>query len=290
MSIARGVVRRKTLSSRKKIANRIMILILAIGSLIMVIPFAWMVITSFDWAARMRIPFPPRLWPLDPSLKPYDAAFMNVPLLRYILNSVVVAIGVIAVSLFSALLSGYALSKIKVRGANIVLVAALSTMMIPFEITMIPQYLFFGRLGLTDSYLAFYMPALNYAFGTFLAKGIFDQLPNSLREAGIIDGAGEFKVFFKIFLPLCMPIIVTLIVLQFLAVWNDLLWPLLILNTPDKFTIQQGLAMFTYNRGAGKLPSITMAATTVSLVPVVVLYIFLQRYVVESVATTGIKQ
>nr|WP_189001232.1 carbohydrate ABC transporter permease [Paenibacillus nasutitermitis] len=282
--------RNGTLMGRKRWSNKILVVLLAIGSLAMVIPFAWMVITSFDWAARIRIPFPPRIWPLDPSLKPYDAAFMNVPLLKYIWNSVVVAVGVIIVSLSSALLSGYALSKLKAKGSGIVLVAALSTMMIPFEITMIPQYLFFSRLHLTDSYWAFYLPALNYAFGTFLAKGIFDQLPGSLREAGIIDGAGELRVFRVIFLPLCMPIIATLIVLQFLAVWNDLLWPLLILNTPDKYTIQQGLAMFTYNRGTGKLPSITMAATTVSLVPVVVLYIFLQRYVVESVAMTGIKQ
>jgi len=284
------VKRRGTLSGRKRTMDKIMIALLAVGSLVMIVPFAWMVITSFDWAARIRIPFPPRIWPLDPSIKPYEAAFMNVPLMKYILNSVLVAIGVILVSLFSALLSGYALSKMNAKGSNVVLVLALSTMMIPFEITMIPQYLFFSDMHLTDSYLAFYLPALNYAFGTFLAKGIFDQLPGSLREAGLIDGAGEYRIFRAIFLPLCLPIVATLIVLQFLAVWNDLLWPLLILNTPDKYTIQQGLAMFTYNRGTGKLPSITMAATTVSLVPVVVLYIFLQRYVVESVATTGIKQ
>lgn len=255
----------------------------------MIVPFVWMLMTSFDWSARLNIPFPPRFWPEEFSLKPYEAAFTNVPLLKYMMNSVLVSAGVIFVSLLSATFSGYAISKLRFKGGTFVLVAALSTMMIPFEVTMIPQYLLFSNLNLLDNYLAFYLPALNFAFGTFLTKAFVDQLPGTLREAGVIDGAGEFRVFFSIFLPLCVPIISTMAILQFLAVWNDLLWPLLVLQTPDKYTVQLGMAMFTYNQGNSDLPSIIMAATTVSLLPVLVVYFLLQKYIVESIAQTGIK-
>jgi multiple sugar transport system permease protein len=280
---------KRSLNRSKVISDWILTSVLLIGSLVMIIPFIWMVFTSFDWAARLKIPFPPRFWPEEFSIRTYQMAFTNIPMLKYMINSLIVSVGVILFSLTSALLSGYAISKLKFKGANIVLLLALSTMMIPFEMTMIPQYLMFAEFKLLDTYWSFFLPALNYAFGTFLAKSFIDQLPGSLREAAIIDGASEFTVFIKIYLPLCIPILATMIILQFLAVWNDLLWPLLALKTPDKYTIQLGLAMFSYNKDL-PLPSVIMAATTVSLIPVVVLYLFLQRYIVESIALSGIKQ
>ncbi|SHE14809.1 Inner membrane ABC transporter permease protein ycjP [Chlamydia abortus] len=275
---------------REAAAQTFLFIILFLGSFVMIVPFLWMLITSFDWAARLNITFPPKIWPEEPSFKTYEAAFTNIPMAKYILNSILVSAGVIFVSSMSALLSGYSLSKIRFKGANIVLLLALSTMMIPFEMTMIPQYLLFSKVGLIDTYWAFYLPAMNYAFGTFLAKAFIDQLPSSLREAGVIDGASEFAVFWRIYFPLCTPIIATMVILLFLGVWNDMLWPLLALKTPDKYTIQIGLAMFTYNNGINQQPSIIMAATTVSLIPVVVVYLFLQRYIIESIALTGIKQ
>ncbi|MDQ0343140.1 carbohydrate ABC transporter permease [Lederbergia wuyishanensis] len=279
----------KSLKKSKLVGSLTLLVVLLVGSLIMIIPFVWMLLTSFDWAARLNIPFPPRFWPKDFSTRTYELAFKNIPMLKYMINSAIISIGVIFVSMMSALLSGYAISKLRFKGSMIVLVLALSTMMIPFEMTMIPQYLLFAKIKLLDTYWAFYLPALNYAFGTFLAKSFIDQLPSTLREAAIIDGAGEFRVFFKVYFPLCIPIIATMTILQFLGVWNDLLWPLLALKTPDKYTIQLGLAMFTYNKSQ-PLPSIIMAATTVSLIPVITLYLFLQRYIVESIALSGIKQ
>jgi multiple sugar transport system permease protein len=288
-STIKGNATEKNSRRSKKVADWILTGVLLIGSLVMIIPFIWMVLTSFDWAARLKIPFPPRFWPEEFSLKTYQMAFTNIPMLKYMINSIIVSVGVIVVSLLSAVFSGYAISKLKFKGANIVLLLALSTMMIPFEMTMIPQYLMFAKIKLLDTYWSFFLPALNYAFGTFLAKSFIDQLPGSLREAAIIDGANEFTVFVKVYLPLCIPILATMIILQFLAVWNDLLWPLLALKTPDKYTIQLGLAMFSYNKDL-PLPSVIMAATTVSLTPVIVLYLFLQRYIVESIALSGVKQ
>ncbi|WP_442951647.1 carbohydrate ABC transporter permease [Paenibacillus sp. GYB003] len=268
----------------------VLLLVLFLGSFVMIVPFLWMLVTSFDWGARMNITFPPKWWPEEPSIRTYEVAFTNIKMMRYIGNSTLVSAGVIVVSSLSALLSGYALSKIRFKGAPLVLLLALSTMMIPFEMTMLPQYLLFSKLGLIDSYWAFYLPALNYAFGTFLAKAFFDQLPSALREAGIIDGAREFTVFSQIYLPLCTPIIATMVILLFLGVWNEMLWPLLVLKSASKYTIQIGLAMFTYNNGINQQPAIIMAATAVSLVPIVVIYLFLQRYIIESIALTGIKQ
>lgn len=279
----------KSMRQKRALSNWTILIVLSFGSLVMIIPFLWMLVTSFDWEARLTIPFPPRTWPEQLTTLTYQMAFLNIDMLRYILNSGLVAFGVIVVSILSALLSGYALSKIRFKGSTFILLLALSTMMIPFEMTMIPQYLLFDKLNLIDSYWAFYLPALNYAFGTFLAKQFIDQLPIALREAAIIDGAKERTVFWKIYFPLCIPIVATMVILQFLAVWNDLLWPLLVLNSPEKYTIQLGLAMFTYNQGINQLPAIIMAATAVSLVPVVAVYLALQRYIVESIAQTGIK-
>lgn len=284
------MVQFKSASRSRAVAHMAVFVLLLLGSLVMVIPFLWMLATGFDWGARLTIPFPPRFWPDQLSVRTYRMAFMNIDMLQYIFNSAIVAAGVILVSVLSALLSGYALSKIRFKGSSLVLVLALSTMMIPFEMTMIPQYLLFDWLKLLDSYWAFYLPAINYAFGTFLAKQFMDQLPDSLREAAIIDGAREISVFFRIYFTLCAPIVATLVILQFLGVWNDLLWPLLVLNTPEKYTIQLGLAMFTYNQGLNQLPAVIMAATTVSLLPVLAIYLFLQRYIVESIALTGIRQ
>ncbi|MEW4372565.1 carbohydrate ABC transporter permease [Paenibacillus kandeliae] len=274
----------------RRLNSAIILFVLCLVSITMVIPFVWMVTTSFDWGARLNVPFPPRFWPDDPSLRTYRAALTNVDLLRYIFNSFLVAAGTILISLISALMSGYALSKIRFKGAGIVLVLALSTMMIPFEMTMIPQYMLFNQLHLLDTYWVFYLPALNYAFGTFLCKQFIDGLPGELREAALIDGASEFSIFPRIYLAICMPIVATMIILQFLGVWNELIWPLLALNDPNKYTIQLGLAMFNYNNGTRQMPSIIMAATCVSLIPVLLLYMFLQKYIVESIATTGIKQ
>ncbi|MBP1895915.1 carbohydrate ABC transporter permease [Paenibacillus lactis] len=275
---------------RLSINQLILTIVLFAGSFIMIIPFLWMLITSFDWAARLNITFPPKIWPEEPSIRTFEVAFTNIKMFLYIGNSTLVSAGVILISSLSALLSGYALSKLRFKGANIVLLLALSTMMIPFEMTMIPQYLLFSELGLVDNYLAFYLPAMNYAFGTFLAKAFFDQLPSSLREAAVLDGAKEFTVFSRVYLPLCTPIIATMVILLFLGVWNDMLWPLLILKSASKYTIQIGLAMFTYNNGINQQPSIIMAATTASLIPVIAVYLFLQRYIIESIALSGIKQ
>lgn len=287
-----------TYKSKKKaniMTNVIILVLLGIGGILMVIPFLWMLTISFDLDAVATVPFPPSLIPREFTLQNYLGAIKTLHLGRLYINTFMVTVGVIVVSLVSAFMSGYAISKLKFRGWKIVLLICLATMMVPLESTLIPLFLLFQKMGLTNSYMAFYLPAASYAFGTFLVKQYMDTLPDSLREAAIIDGAGEYRIFWSIYLPLSGTLIATLVILQFLANWNNLLWPLIVLNDPTKYTMQIGLAMFKSSVGevgvsGNPFPAVTMAGTVLSVVPVLIVYLFLQRYIVQSVALSGIKQ
>ncbi len=275
---------------KKRINNFIILLILSLLSITMLLPFWWMISTSFDWDAITRVPFPPRFWPKTPSLQAYKVTFANIPMLSYIVNTLEVIVGMVLVSGTSAMLAGYSFSKIRFKGSKFVLFAALCVLMVPFETTMIPQFLLFNKLKLTNTYWAFWFPGIIYVMGTFFVKQYMDTLPDALRESAMIDGAKEMGIFLRIFVPLCAPVIATLTVLLFLTGWNDFLWPLLILSDSKKFTIQIGVAMFTYQGGLQQLPAIRMATAVISVIPVMLVYLFLQRYIVESIAMTGIKQ
>lgn len=266
-------------------------MLLVVGVL-MLIPFLFMISISFDMDARLSVPFPPHLIPVHFGWDSYRIAIQGIDMFRLYGNTIMVSAGVIAASIVSSLMAGYALSKIKLKGGRIILLLALATMMIPPESTIIPVFLLFKQLGLLNSYWAFYLQALSFPFGAFLMKQYIDGLPGELRESALIDGAGEFRVLLRIYLPLCAGMIATITVLQFLANWNNFLWPLILLTDPLKYTIQIGIANFNVASGNGDsmaLPSVNMAATVMSLGPVLIVYLFFQRYIVESIANTGIK-
>jgi multiple sugar transport system permease protein len=239
------------------------------------------------------IVFPPRFWPAEPSLQPFRIAFTNVPMIRYMFNTLIVAVGTISASLFSAICAGYALSKIRFKGSGVVLVLALSTLMIPGEVTIVSRFFLFLKLSLVNSYLAFWLPAFASVMGTFFTRQYMVSIPDSLRESARLDGARELRIALQIYMPLCGALIATLVVLQFLGVWNDFLWPMIILVSPSKYTLQLGIAMFSMNQGGVgsiSMPAIRMACTAVSIIPVLILYLFLQRFIVESIALSGVKQ
>ncbi len=291
--MANTLVKDYQVNSRKHtemVSSTLITFFLALGALAMVIPFVWMVSTSFDNDALFNIPFPPRFYPKLLTLDNYRLAFTNVSMLKYMFNSLLVAVGTILISLLSAIMSGYALSKINFKGRNVILLLALSTMMIPGEVTMTSRFFLFDKLGLADSYWAFWLPASAYVFGTFFAKQYIDSIPDSLRESALIDGAGELRIAFQIYMPLCGALIATLTILLFLGSWNDFLWPLIILSSPEKYTLQLGIALFSYNQGLNEMPAIRMATTVICIIPILILYLFLQRYIVESIALTGLKQ
>lgn len=264
---------------------------LVLGAVLMVVPFVFMFSTSLNANAWLQIPFPAQIVPPKLSLRAYTTAVAGMNLGRVYLNTILIAAVQIVVSLVSAFLSGYALSKIRPRGSRVILVLILTTMMIPVEASLIPNFLTFKAFGMLNTYLPFWIPALAYTFGTFFVKQYLDGLPDELREAAKLDGAGELRILFAIYTPLARPVLATCTILLFLNVWNSFLWPLVIINDPSLYTVQLSISTFATSIGGSQytLPAVNMAATVLSVIPVLVLYLFLQRYVVESVASSAVK-
>lgn len=274
---------------RRRRNQIILTLVLTVLVTIVILPFVWMITTSFDAGAIMDLPPKVRFWPKEPSLRAYQMTFTNIPMFKYIKNSLIVACGVTVISLCSALMSGYALSKIRFTGHKLLLMLCLATMMVPMEVTMVPQFFLFKKMNLINSYAAFFFPAVVYVFGTFFAKQFIDAIPDDFREAAMIDGSGEVRTAVLVYFPLCKPLIATLAVLLFMNSWNDFLWPLIVLTESDKYTVQIGMAMFTYQRGERVMPALRMASAVISILPLLLIYLCFQRYIVESVAMTGVK-
>ncbi len=262
--------------------------VLLITAILMLAPFVWMISVSLERYANVQPPFPPRLIPEESSLFNYRIVVENGTLFKAYLSSFIVAVGSVLIGSFSALMAGYAFSKGKFPGKKILLVAVLATMMIPLEARLIPMFLMFNKLNLVNSYWPLILPMLLYGFGVILSKQYFDNLPESLREAAKIDGAGELSVFGKIFLPLAGPMIATQVILLFMSSWNDFLWPLVVLTSQKLQTVPIYLSKFSLEDGS-MYAGLSMALSSASIVPVIVVFLFFQKYIIQSVALSGIK-
>lgn len=267
------------------------LVVLCVVALAFLTPFVFMISTSLNYNARTAIPFPPQVIPSQISGFAYQVAAETMNLWRLYANSFEVTIVEILFSLGSALLAGYSLSKIRPWGSRVILFVAVSTMMIPVEAVIIPNFLTFDRLHLLNTYWPLWVPAISYPYGTFLTKQYLDGVPDELRDAAKIDGAGELRIFWSIYLPLCNAVAATLGILLFVTVWNDYLWPLIVLTNPDTFTMQLGISVFSQESGGATytLPSANMAATCLSIIPVVVVFLALQRYVLGGGTSWGLK-
>ncbi len=254
----------------------------------MMTPFIWMLSVSFERMANVQPPFPPRLIPKEFSFFNYKIILENGSLLRAYMNSGIIAFGTVALNVFSALLAGYAFSKGVFKGKKILFVIILATMMIPKEITLIPMYMMFNKFGLLNTYYPIILPGLLFGFGIILTKQYFDKLPNSLREAAQIDGAGEIRTFVQIFLPLTGPITATLIILAFMYSWNSFIWPMIVLSDQKLQTVPIYLASFSMEDGT-RYAGLTMGLATASILPVIIVFLFLQKYIIQSVALSGLK-
>jgi multiple sugar transport system permease protein len=263
-------------------------LVLLVTGVVMVAPFVWMISVSLERYANIQPPFPPRLIPEEPSLFNYKIVVENGTLLKAYLSSAIVAVGTLGVGLVSSLMAGYAFSKGRFRGRSILLIAVLATMMIPFEVRLIPLFLMFNRVRLTNTYWPLILPHLLYGFGAILSKQYFDALPESLREAAKIDGAGEFFIFRRVFVPLAGPMIASAVVLLFMGSWNDFLWPLIVLTSQKLQTVPIYLSKFSLEDGT-RLAGLSMALSSASIVPVIIVFLIFQRFIIQSVALSGIK-
>lgn len=261
--------------------------VLAFGALIMVVPFIWMLTTSLSRQANQSMPRIPSFWPPDPSLFNYTIASANLPIWQYYLNSMfVVGVTTFGYLLFSAA-AGYAFAKGRFPGRSFFFIVFLSTLFIPFETRMIPLYHLMADLGLTNTYWALILPFLAGGFGTFLMRQTISTIPDELIEAARIDGASEFRIFVQIVLPLCKPTLATLAILSIIWRWNDVLWPLLVTSDRSLYTVTQGLALA--GRSSGIYVGVALATAVMAILPVIVAYLFLQRYVIRSVVSSGVK-
>lgn len=277
-----------SMKKMEKLTSVVKFLILLIFGVVLIAPFIWMVSVGFDREANISMPFPPRLIPEKISSFNYGLVFENGRLIKSYLNSGIVTISSVLLGVSSSLLAGYAFSKGKFKGKKFLFLIVLCTLMIPMEPRLIPLYKLFNSVNLLNTFWPLILPHLISGMLIFLCKQFFDQLPDTLREAAQIDGAGEFKIFFRIYLPLAGPIAATMVILAFIWSWNDFLWPLVVLNNLDLQTVPLFLASFSLENGSS-LGGLTMALATMSILPIIILYLFLQRYIIQSIALSGVK-
>ena len=261
--------------------------IMAIGAVAMIAPFEWMLATSFSRSANVAMPRIPTFWPSVPSFFNYKVASTNLPLVRYYLNSVIVTTISTLGYLFFSSLTGYAFAKGRFIGKSLLFIILLTTLMIPFEIRMIPMYLLMRQLHLNDTYAALILPFISGGFGTFLMRQYISAIPDELIDAARVDGASELTIYARIVLPLCGPALAALTVLSALWRWNDVLWPLLVLSDRSLYTITFGLAIAS--RSQGIFTGVALATSAIAILPIMILYLFLQRYIIKGIMLTGLK-
>ncbi len=273
---------------KKKTINILVFTILAVVGIIFLAPFVWMIVVSFERYANINPPFPPSFIIQEFSLFNLELITENGGLWTAYTNSLIIAIASVALNLFSVLLAGYALSKGRFKGKEIILLIILGTMMIPFETRMIPMFRMFSGLGLSNTFIPLILPNMIDGFGLLLAKNFFDKLPDSLMEATYMDGGGPFTVLTKVYLPLASPIIATITILKFMDSWNNFLWPLVVLTGEETRTVPIFISSFS-TEGGTRMAGSTMAVAFLGVVPVLIVFLFLQKYIIQSIALSGVK-
>ena len=260
--------------------------LLAIGGLVMFVPFAWSVLSSFKPPEEI-LALRPELLPRQPTLDNYRVVLSNAAFGRWYLNSIGVAVVVtVSVCLFSSL-AGYSLAKYRYAGRTVIFMAILSTMMIPAEMLVIPWFMMGSYFELTDTYLGIMFPGLISAFGVFLMKQFMEGIPDSLLESARVDGTSELRIFFRIVLPLVRPALASLAIFTFVGNWDSFLWPLIITNEQQMFTLPVGLQSFAGAHGIQY--HLIIAAANLVVLPVLVVFIVLQRQIIQGIALTGLK-
>jgi multiple sugar transport system permease protein len=261
--------------------------VLTIGFVAVVTPFVWMILGSFKGESELR-QVPPTWWPETPTLDNYRQLFAKESFLRYFLNSTVVALIVTVGNLIFCSMVGYALAKLTFRGKKLVFGLVMGTLLLPGMVTFVPLFVLVANMGLVDSYPGLILPFLVTPFGVFLMRQFIVGLPDDLLDAGRVDGASELRIFRQIILPLCGPGLATLGILTFLGSWNNFLWPLVVAQTQDHYTLPVALALFSTGQNVTNY-GLLLAGATVVVAPIVIVFLILQRRFIEGIATTGIK-
>ncbi len=260
--------------------------ILVVGAFVMVFPFIWMMIASLMTAGEIQLR-PPVWLPAVPQFSNYTELWQSIPIARLYFNSLFTSGVIVFGVLLSSSLAGFAFAKYRFPGREFLFYLILATMMIPFFVTLIPVFFIVRQLGWIDTYQGLVVPGLTSAYGIFLMRQFMVTLPDELIDAARIDGASELRIYWRIVLPLVKPALATLGTFTFIGSWNNFLWPLLVINSRDLMTLPLGInslrSLYADNT------NLLMAGTAVAVVPMLFVFIFLQRYFIQGIALTGLK-
>ncbi|HTU03778.1 MAG TPA: carbohydrate ABC transporter permease [Candidatus Sulfotelmatobacter sp.] len=268
-------------------SGRWLYLPLAVGAGLMAFPLLWMVSTSLKAPEEI---FTPQLtlWPHRLMWSNYAFGWVESGFGKYFLNTTVIAAGAVASSVLFNSMAGFALAKYRFAGREAIFLFILSALMVPIQVKIVPLYLLTAQLGWVDRFPGAILPTISQAFGVFLMRQYCSTIPDELIEASRIDGCSEFRIFWRVVFPLCKPAMAVNVIFQFMWRWNDLLWPLIVLRSEKMYTIQQGLAFFRDNPSVAGGP--IMAMSLVSVLPIALVFFALQKYFVQGIALTGMKE
>lgn len=278
---------------KKQLITAVKVIGAVVFALIMLIPFMWMFSVSFK-ATKDVLIWPPSLLPKDGKLSSfvgftnYKTVLNDIPFMKFLVNSVITATAVTAGTIITSTLGGYIFSKYSFKGKNTLFLLILATMMIPFDVIVIPLYLMVRRLGLLNNLLALIIPGLVSAYGIFLCRQFIGGIPDELTQAARIDGCSEFGIYAKIIIPLSGPVIAALGIFTFMGNWDSFLWPLLVIDNINIRTLPLGISIFRSQFGVQKW-NVIMASVVLSILPVLLVFMFAQKYFVEGIALSGLK-
>ena len=261
-------------------------ILLAVGAFLMVFPFIWMVLSAFKTPSEIASR-PPVIFPASLSFDNFVYAFKTAPFLRYFVNSVIVTVSIVILTMVTTILAAYAFSKLRFPGRKIMFSSLVVLMMVPFELRVVTLYTIITKLGLIDNILALIIPFTSSIFYTYILKNFFDSIPDALYQSAKTDGASDWFFLWRVLVPIAKPSLVSIILLDAISCWNSFLWPLLVTNTSSNRTLPLGLYAFMSEGGIHyeKL----MAAATVVVLPMIILFLFLRKKIVSGVASGGVK-
>lgn len=249
-------------------------------------PVIWLLLSSLKPGSEL-FSYPLNIFPENPTLDNYGFAWSVMDFMKYFMNTLIVAITTTVLTVIASASCGYALAKYKYKWLSVFFICILATTMLPTEVIMVPTFTVILEVGLYDSLAGLIIPSINTATGIFMFRQFFMTVPNDLLESARIDGANEGRIFFRLMLPIAKPIIITLSIFSFQWRWNDYIWPLIILNDPNKYTVQIALRSIV---GADNIDWVLLLSSSIiSLVPMIILFIVFQRYIMDTSATSGLK-
>ena len=286
-AVARPAPQRVAGAPKRSRASIVLYVLLTLGLVLMIAPFIWMVLGSFKPQGEF-LRLPPTWLPEQPTTNNYQRLVEQLDLPRFFFNSILVAVAVTVGNLVFSPMLGYALAKLRFTGKGVLMGLVLATLMLPGAAILVPQFVLMSALGLVNTYPALILPFLAGPFGVFLTRQFFSGLPDELLEAARMDGASEFRIFWRIAMPLAGPVLATLGILTFLGTWNAFIYPLVMAQEPEMYTLPVALATFAtgqYQADHGML----MAGALVLVLPILIIFVVLQRWITEGIATTGLK-